>query len=75
MAGVVLAAKGENKVQEFVYRGSVGNVKFGYLQEAGKRNQWVVICPAGIMRLARDNNMNAAFRDASRLKWEIEGAA
>lgn len=74
MAGVVLA-KGENKMQEFVHKGSVGNVKFGYLQEAGKRNQWVVICPAGIMRLARENNMMTASRDASRLKWEIEGAA
>lgn len=74
MAGVVLAQR-ENEMQEFIYRGSVGNVKFGYLQEAGKRNQWVVICPAGIMRLARENNMNSAFRDAGRLKWEIEGAA
>jgi len=61
--------------QKFVKKGAVGGIQFGYIQQDGQRNQWVVTDQAGVCFLASENNMNAACRDAQRIRYANEDAA
>ena len=60
--------------QEFILKGRCGAVRYGYIQEQGQRNQWVIQDADGKFWLARENNMSAAFKDACALDDEIKAA-
>ena len=56
------------KNRDFIKRGTVGDVEYGYIKEEGKRNQWAVVCPRGGVYAAPENNLNSASQAARRLQ-------
>ena len=53
--------------RDFVRKGTNGQAEYGYVKEAGKRNQWVAVCPLGGVYAAPENNLNSAAQLARRL--------
>jgi len=56
---------------KIVKKARLGEFESGYVQQAGFRNQWVIIYPNGDLYRAPENNMMSAFEEA-RYLYEAE---
>lgn len=61
-------------MSKIVKKGRVGKFEFGYVEQKGSRNQWVVIYPNSAVYRVPENNMSSAFQVALYLNNEAAQA-
>ena len=57
----------ESDMMKLVEKGRCGDYGFGYVEQQGQRNQWVVIFPNGDLYSAPQNNLSSASSEAQYL--------